>query len=345
MTRTSRTLACIAFAALFCSTASALDVGQQAPNFNFLQTWNMPKGKAGLSDFRGSVVLLECWATWCPPCRKVVPHMNEIYSVYAPQGLSIISVSDEESNTIANFMRDHGMDYPVARANGVLKMYGRSTIPSAWLIDANGTVMWEGHPGSLTSGEIANALNRGQGAAVPAPANPGGVEDSNWWIWLIVLPAILFVGAMGWFVWSTRDKTSKTAMTSWYQQPQGAPQGGQPYPPQQGPPQAQGYPPPQPGYPPSVPVPQQQPPQQQPPVQYGGYAGSPPVMDQSPNTRGPSRYGPDGAMESPGAYHKPPPPPIEERPFLGGQGQQPAAESGKLPPYDTNQNRPGNPYR
>jgi thiol-disulfide isomerase/thioredoxin len=336
MKLTSRTLACLAFAALFCGSASAIEIGQPAPDFGFLQVWNMPKGKKRLSDFRGSVVLLECWASWCPPCRKVVPHMNEIAAVYMPQGLSIVSVSDEESATIRNFMQQYGMEYPVARANGVLRMYGRDTIPSAWLIDANGIVMWEGHPASLNSSIIANALNRGTGAATTLPPQPAGVEESNWWIWLIVLPAILFAGAMGWFVWSTRDKTSRQAMTAWYQPPPGA----QPYPPQ-GPPQQAGYPPPQQGHPPAQPDYGQP----QPPVQYGGYAGSPPTLDQVPNAGGTSRYGPDGLSESPGAYQKPPPPPLEERHYIGQEPDQPGPEGDQFPPYDTNQNRPGNPYR
>ncbi|MCB9895565.1 MAG: redoxin domain-containing protein [Planctomycetes bacterium] len=331
----SRSLLCLFLAAAFCGSASAVEVGDPAPDFSFMQTWNMGAGKNRLSDFRGSVVLLECWASWCGPCRQIVPHMNEIAAVYIPQGLSIVSVSDEDVATIKRFMREQSMEYPIARAKNVLGMYGRNTIPSAWLIDANGVVMWEGHPGSLNSADIAAALNHGTGAAVPGSPVPSGVEESNWWIWLIVLPALLFAGAMGWFVWSTRDKSSKQAMTTWYQ----APPQAQPYPPQGPPyPQQPGYPPPQPqGYPP--------PQDAQPPVQYGGYAGAPPMPSQPRVGGGTTRYGADGLTESPGAYTKPAPPPIDERPFIGQNPEQSGQDGGQFPPYDTNQNRPGNPYR
>ena len=313
-------------ASLVGSAAWAINVGDAAPDFMFDKTWNAPPDKSRLSDYRGSVVLLECWASWCGPCRQIVPHMNEIAAVYIPQGLSIVSVSDEDSSTIKRFMRDQGIEYPVAEAKHVLDMFGRDTIPSAWLIDVNGIVMWEGHPGELNSADIASALERGRGAAVPGTPTPAGIEESNWWIWLIVVPALLFAGAMGWFVWSTRDRSVQPAMTSLYQAPPGGPQ----------------YPPQSPAAPPGYPPPQPQNPAPPPPAQYGGYAGAPPLPSQVPTRQGTSRYGPDGLSESPGAYAKPAPPPLEERPFIG---QDPGQDGGQIPPYDTNQNRPGNPYR
>ena len=329
MIQLSRTLLCVAVAALFCVSAQAVGVGQQAPDFGFLQSWNMPAGKKRLSDFRGSVVLLECWATWCPPCRKIIPHMREINSVYAPQGLNIISVSDESTGLISNFMREQNMDYPVVRAEGVLSMYGRTTIPSAWLIDAGGKVIWVGHPAELDSGKLAQAVNGQLNSTVTGgPTSDSGLDGSNWWVWLIVLPALLFAGAMGWFVWSTRDKTARNVQTAWHQPPANAPQPnappprGQAYAPQQPLPPQSAYPPPQ-----GQPVPPAYSAPQQPPApQFGG---SPPPAQPGPADA-------DGPM--PELRRQPDP----DSHYLG---QNPDGGDDQFPPYNTNQNRPGNPYR
>ncbi|MEZ5993413.1 MAG: TlpA disulfide reductase family protein [Planctomycetota bacterium] len=317
------------------SAAHSIPIGQPAPDFSFSKTWNAPGGKTKLSDYRGSVVLLECWATWCGPCKQVIPHMRQIRDSYGPKGLQIISVSDEGAGTIEPFIKNNNMDYPVAQARGVLGKYGRRTIPSAWLIDASGIVVWEGHPGQLTGQSIDAALSGAAVTSSPGSASQGA--ESNWWVWAIVLPGLLFAGAMGWFVWSTRDKTPKHVQMMWQQPP--------------GPPQPQGPAPGQPPGPYGAPPPQQ--PNMPPPAggQQGylnapnapqtlGYNAPPPVQQygQQPDVGGGNAYGAGTAFGSGTEFHEP----KKDAPFLGGN---PEPEGEQFPPFDTNQNRPGNPYR
>lgn len=345
-----------ALACCFTSRAEAIGIGEAAPDFEFDQTWNAPAGKTRLSDYRGSVVLLECWATWCGPCKQIIPHMRELNSVYMPQGLNIISVSDERASTIEPFIRRNNMDYPVARAEGVLRMYGRSTIPSAWLINAAGAVIWEGHPAEIDSRLMRSALNADATAPTSGAAGQGG--ESNWWLWLIVVAGLVFAAAVGWFLYSTRDKMPKTLQTSWYQPP--------PQPQAQGPPPGQYGAPPQPQYG----APQQPqygaPPQQQygappqppapgygaPPQPQSGYlnAGGPPPQTlgyNAPPPRPPQGYGQQAGVGGNNAYGGTPThtgnteflTPKKDAPFLGGQ---PNPDDEQFPPFDTNQNRPGN---
>lgn len=318
------------------SAAQCIPIGEPAPDFTFTKTWNAPAGKTKLSDYRGEVVLLECWATWCGPCKQVIPHMRQIRDAYGPKGLKIISVSDEGAGTIEPFIKNNNMDYPVAQATGVLGKFGRRTIPSAWLIDASGVVVWEGHPGQLTGQTVDAALS---GAVTSGPGSASQPAGSNWWVWAIVMAGLLFAGAMGWFVWSTRDKTPSHVQMMWQPPPQ--------------PPQPQGPPPgQQPGTYGAPPPPQQ--PNMPPPAggqrqgylnapdtpQTLGYNAPPPVQQygQQPDVGGGNAYGSGTAFGSGTEFHEP----NKDAPFLGGS---PEPEGDQFPPFDTNQNRPGNPYR
>ena len=76
-------------------------VGQEAPDFDFrmLHT-NTP---ASLSDYRGKVVLVNFWATWCPPCLDEMPDLNRLYAEYKDQGLVVLTLSDELPHVLTNF--------------------------------------------------------------------------------------------------------------------------------------------------------------------------------------------------------------------------------------------------
>ena len=65
-------------------------------------------------ELAGKPLLVEFWATWCPPCRKSIPHLNEIYSKYKAQGLQIVGITDEDEATVKKFQKQIPMDYNVA---------------------------------------------------------------------------------------------------------------------------------------------------------------------------------------------------------------------------------------
>jgi hypothetical protein len=258
-----------------------------------------------------------------------VPHLQKLSDAYRSRGFTVVAVSDETTSKIEPYLRQQGISYGVARAPGVLRTFGGDGYPSAWLIDASGRVVWEGHPMALSATTIEPLLGTagaGPAGTVPGQASPG-VEDSDWWIWLIAVPAILFAAAMGWFIWSSRDRTARQSHGAWYPP--------QPYPPQPGAPPP-GAAPPGAGPPPATSSglhPVQLPPQQavapqQPvvgqPFDNLGYSAPPPSYGpaQARVTGGAGRYGVDGLSESPGSATKRRERADESKPYLSDDPMQ-----------------------
>lgn len=111
-------------------------------------------------ELEGKAVLLEFWATWCPPCRDSIPHLNELYGKFKDRGLVIVGVTAESNQVIRKFQKDVPMDYPTATDNGgrLADKMGVSGIPSAFLADKSGKIVWQGHPATLRDSDIEKAL-------------------------------------------------------------------------------------------------------------------------------------------------------------------------------------------
>lgn len=105
-------------------------------------------------------MIVEFWATWCPPCRASIPHLNEIYAKYKDKGLQIVGITDEDRAKIKKFEKEVPIEYAVGLdANGkYAKPFGIQGIPHAVLVDKTGKVVWEGHPMSLKESQIEELL-------------------------------------------------------------------------------------------------------------------------------------------------------------------------------------------
>jgi peroxiredoxin len=97
-----------------------------------------------LSNYKGKVVLLDFWATWCPPCRKEIPGFIELYNSYRSRGLEVIGVSmDESKSDIKKFARRLGINYPVllgAGRNDLEPAFGELPLPTAFVIARDGRI-------------------------------------------------------------------------------------------------------------------------------------------------------------------------------------------------------------
>ena len=110
-------------------------------------------------DLKGKPAIVEFWATWCPPCRKSIPHLNEIYKEYGAKDLQVLGITDEPAQTIRAFVKDIPIDYPVATGRDTLmEKFGITGIPHAFLVDKKGTIVWQGHPMEMTKEDIEKVL-------------------------------------------------------------------------------------------------------------------------------------------------------------------------------------------
>ena len=122
------------------SLASSTLEGQSAPDF-------VLKSSAGdnlrLSEYRGDVVMINFWATWCGPCRQEMPLLDDLYGRYERVGFTLLGVNiDDDSRRAMKMIEELGVNFPVLFDDGkdVSKLYAVEAMPVTVLVDREGTV-------------------------------------------------------------------------------------------------------------------------------------------------------------------------------------------------------------
>ncbi|MGH9900147.1 MAG: TlpA disulfide reductase family protein [Pyrinomonadaceae bacterium] len=105
-------------------------------------------GSFRLSDYNGKVVVLDLWATWCPPCREEIPYLIELNNIYRLQGVEMVGLTVEDKNreedAVRDFARRYGINYRIGWASeefATAMMQGVNSIPQTFVIGRDGKVV------------------------------------------------------------------------------------------------------------------------------------------------------------------------------------------------------------
>jgi len=147
---------------------SISSVGSSAGAKGFVDfTWSQDSKEKKLSDYKGKVILLNFWATWCPPCRKELPDLSEIATEFKGKNFELIGVSvDENPEALVNFLKSNSLSYTVLHEKGgLLDKYmdivggNQNVIPQTFIIDKNGRVV-ENLIGSRSKADFVDIINK-----------------------------------------------------------------------------------------------------------------------------------------------------------------------------------------
>lgn len=163
-----------------------VEVGRRAPDFRAvnLRTSDTVSLRG---NYRGQVVLVNLWATWCPPCRKEMPAMEELYRELGPQGFRIAAVSVDEGNLkdVLAFTDELNLTFDILHDGdgSVQKAYQTVMFPESFLIDKDGMIVKKvigEHPWSSEANRriiaqlLGVALESRSPAETPTAPGPGG---------------------------------------------------------------------------------------------------------------------------------------------------------------------------
>ncbi len=134
-----------------------IDTGSEAPQFTLAS--NLGRD-VRLMDYRGKIVIIDFWATWCPPCRKGIPDLINIQNEFK-NDLIVIGVCTDKNGKedLPEFIRSQGINYPIAfSTDEVENAYGGiSAVPTTFIIDRHGTII-ESHVGLVEKNALSNTI-------------------------------------------------------------------------------------------------------------------------------------------------------------------------------------------
>lgn len=120
-------------------------------------------GCVQLSDLEGEVIMLNFWATWCPPCRAEMPTIQNAYETYSDQGFKVLAINNGEgAGTINSFLETHGLTFPVAmdQSSRISRTFGIRNFPTSVFIDEDGNVLAQ-HTGMISPTQLERYIQSG----------------------------------------------------------------------------------------------------------------------------------------------------------------------------------------
>lgn len=135
-------------------------LGKAAPQDYGIEKWLQGEQDIDLKSTKTTLIVF--WEIWCPHCRREVPKIQQLYTLFKDKGLQVVGLtklsrsSTEES--LMSFLKENGLTYPIAKENGLASGYfGVQGVPAAAVVK-DGKVVWRGHPARITEEVVKNWL-------------------------------------------------------------------------------------------------------------------------------------------------------------------------------------------
>ncbi|WP_059106034.1 thiol-disulfide oxidoreductase ResA [Shouchella shacheensis] len=147
------------FYANFIADHSVARAGQEAKDFVL---HDREESRLQLSEMEGKGVMLNFWGTWCEPCKREMPYMEELYEDYQDQGVELVAVNvDETELTVDAFANRYDLTFPIVidEDRKVTDAYGISPLPTTILIDETGEII-DVHTGGMTKDMVEGFFER-----------------------------------------------------------------------------------------------------------------------------------------------------------------------------------------
>jgi peroxiredoxin len=155
-----------------------VEVGNDAPGFSAATLDAKPTVKT-LTDYRGKVVLLNIWATWCPPCREEMPSIQALHETFKARGFQVVAVSIDQAGDeqkVRDFVKQFGLTFEVLHdpAGNIQQIYQTTGVPENFLIGADGTIRKKAYSQNWNSEEnralVRQLLDEAGAPKAPEPA-------------------------------------------------------------------------------------------------------------------------------------------------------------------------------
>jgi thiol-disulfide isomerase/thioredoxin len=141
----------------------SLAAGTVFPDFNEKDLDGKP---LAIANFKGKIVLVDFWATWCGPCVAELPNVLKTYEKYHPKGFEILGISlDKDETALKNFLKTKGMTWPQyfdgkGWQNKLAQQYGVDSIPATYLLDGEGKIIAKDLRGEALETQVGKLLSK-----------------------------------------------------------------------------------------------------------------------------------------------------------------------------------------